>query len=159
MNALLRMLRRRSPGNASVEMALLLPVALLLCLGLMESGNMFLAWLTMQKAAETGVRLATTGQGLDDGTRLTRITQKTLSVASVIPGGDKATVTVRSWASKDTSGSGVSGDAGGACLPVEVRVDLSYVPTIPLFEKLFPPTVALSGRERMVNEPWVPCGM
>ena len=136
---------------------MIIPAALLLCLGLMESGNMFLSWLTMQKAAESGARMATTGQGLDDGTRLTLIQKQAAQMAAIVPGGDKAKVSVRSWTTSDTSGPGVKGDAGGACLPVEVRVDLAYVPTIPLFESLFPPQVALSGRERLVNEPWVPC--
>lgn len=152
-----RRTRRAYPGNACVETALFLPAALLLFLGIMEAGNLFTAWLTVQKAAENGARLAATGQGLEEGNRLALILDRAGKSAASMPGGDKAQVQVRSWPTPDTSGPGLAGDPGGACLPVEVRVDLAYAPVIPLFEPLFPTQVALSGRERRINEPWEPC--
>lgn len=147
---------RWSRGLAAVEMALLLPVALTLIFGLIETGNLFFTWLTVQKAAEMGARFAATGQGEDEGTRVAQITAQAEILLTDLSATDAA-VSVRSWPTINATGSGVSGSAGDPCGIVEVRVSLNYHPITPLLGDVLPETIPVSGSDRKVNEPWRPC--
>ncbi|MES9994867.1 TadE/TadG family type IV pilus assembly protein [Desulfovibrio aminophilus] len=153
------MRRRRSHlsrGVAAVEMALILPALLLMVFGLLESGNLFLSWLTVQKSAEMGARFAATGQGEDEGTRLAQIVEQANVLLSTLPSAG-STVSVRSWPGLDTSGPGVTGSAGQPCGVVEVGVSFLYKPITPFIGDVLPETVQLTGSDRKVNEPWKPC--
>lgn len=55
------MRRPNSRGQATVEMALVLPVLLLVLLGIVEFGRLLHAQLQLQHAAREGVRLGITG--------------------------------------------------------------------------------------------------
>lgn len=60
MVRVLRMLRRQG-GQSVVELALVLPVLLLLVLGMMDFGRLLQSYLTLQHATREGARLAITG--------------------------------------------------------------------------------------------------
>ena len=55
--------RLDSRGQALVEVALVLPLILMILLGIMEFGRAFNAYLTLQHAAREGARLGVTGAG------------------------------------------------------------------------------------------------
>lgn len=147
---------RWSRGVAAVEMALILPAVLLLICGLIETGNLFFTWLTVQKAAEIGARFAATGQGEDEGTRLAQIETRAEALLANLSG-NGATVSVRSWPTINATGSGVSGSAGQPCGIVEVSVSFLYQPVTPLLGDMLPESIPVSGSDRKVNEPWRPC--
>lgn len=149
-------INRKSRGIAAVEFALILPAVLLIIMGTIEFGNMTYTWLTIQKAAQMGTRFATTGQGDDDGTRLTQIITQTNLMLSQLHGGG-STVQVRSWPTISVSGSGNLGNPGQPCGVVEVRVAFQYLPIAPLVREFLPAAITLTGSDRKVNEPWKPC--
>ncbi len=147
---------RWSRGLAAVEMALVLPAALLLIFGLIETGNLFFTWLTVQKAAEMGARFAATGQGEDEGTRVAQIQARSQALL-VNLSGSGAEVSVRSWPTISATGSGVAGSAGEPCGIVEVGVSFLYRPVTPLLGDVLPESIPVHGSDRKVNEPWRPC--
>jgi hypothetical protein len=53
--------RPRSPGQAMVEFALVLPLLVALLFVVIEFGRLLQAWLTVQNAARWGLRFAVTG--------------------------------------------------------------------------------------------------
>jgi hypothetical protein len=59
--------RRRRQGQTLAEFALTLPILLLLMFGIIEFGRIFQAWVTLQNAARTAARYASTYQ-YDDNT-------------------------------------------------------------------------------------------
>ncbi len=54
--------RRRRQGQTLAEFAITLPTLLILLFGIIEFGRVFQAWVTLQNAARTGARYASTGQ-------------------------------------------------------------------------------------------------
>lgn len=54
-------LARRRKGQTLAEFAITLPILLILLFGIIEFGRIFQAWVTLQNAARTAVRYATTG--------------------------------------------------------------------------------------------------
>lgn len=146
----------KSRGIAAVEFALILPAVLLLIMGTIEFGNMCYTWLTIQKAAQMGTRFATTGQGDDDGTRLSQIIAQTNIMLAKLHGGGSS-IEVRSWPTISVSGSGNLNNPGQPCGVVEVSVAFQYEPIAPLVREFLPSTITLTGSDRKVNEPWKPC--
>lgn len=159
---------RRQRGAVAVEFALLLPVVFVLSMGLIECGNIFRSWLTVQKAAQYACRFATTGQGELEGDRLARIKTEAEKITADLPGATD--VSVRSWSGSTPSGSGQINNAGDPCGMVEVTVTYNYPPITPAFDlagflglggNAFNDggggTISLSSSDRKVNEPWRPC--
>lgn len=66
--AVLRRLLKETPGQGLVEMALVLPVFLLLLFGVIEFGRIFNAFLVAKEASREGARLAIVGE---DNTAIT----------------------------------------------------------------------------------------
>lgn len=151
-------LGHRERGQGLVELALVTPIALVLMLGVIEMGRLFFAWVTVQQAARAGARVAITGQGEQDGTRLSLITDAAQQVADNLYGGG-VVITVRSWNGTTATGAGQVGDPGDPCELVEVEVSYTYQPVITLIANLMPNDgqIVLRGRDRKLNEPWVPC--
>lgn len=56
----------RRKGQALAEFAITLPILLLLLFGIIEFGRLFQAWVTLQNAARTAARYASTGQYFED---------------------------------------------------------------------------------------------
>ncbi|QGY38840.1 pilus assembly protein [Pseudodesulfovibrio cashew] len=146
--------RRR--GVSSVEFALVMPLLFVLTMGLIEFGSLFYSWLTIQKAAQSGARFASTGQGEEEGTRVSQIISVTENGLAVLSGEKEVTVT--SWPSTNANGSGSEGSAGGPCQLVEVAVVYAYHPFTPFLSGVFPEVIELTGQDRKLNEPWKPCG-
>jgi hypothetical protein len=158
MEARLRPRRNTSRGQGTVELALIAPVLLLCLFGVVEMGRLFYAWVTVQDAARTGTRAAITGQGVQNGTRLSLIVSAAQQAAERLPSGGGTTITVRSWPDVTASGAGRTGNPGLPCELVEVEVGYSYRPITPLIGRLMSSSIVLRGRDRKLNEPWVPCG-
>ena len=57
---------RNKKGQGLVEMALVLPILLLLLLGIMEGGLLFASKLEVQNAAREGARMLSLGEDKDD---------------------------------------------------------------------------------------------
>ncbi len=114
-----------------MEFALILPLILAFAMAVIEGGVMFYSWLTIQKAAQSGARFAATGQGDDQGTRMSQILAVTQDWMEHLDKGDK-TIVIKSWPNSLPSGEGTAGDAGGPCQMVEVAVTYSYHPFTPL---------------------------
>ena len=150
-------LRRGQQGSTVLAFALVMPVLLVLILGLVEMGYIFSAQATVDKAAQVGARFAVTGQGSLDGNRLELILSKTHDVADTLSGGEGVTVSVRSWDDINAQGEPREGDPGQPCDLVEVEVLYVYSPVTPVIGSLLPDSIVLWGRERRVNEPWMPC--
>jgi Flp pilus assembly protein TadG len=150
-------------GSATLETALVLPILLLLIFGLIEMGNALSVWLMVQSAADTGVRYASTGQGVIGGTQLTGIVNATNQVL-VASRGQAGTVTVRSWPGTNPVGSGNLNNPGGPCDTVEVDVNYTYNAITPLAALMqlygplgWPAQISMNACARRVNEPWLPC--
>lgn len=143
-------------GIATTEFALVLPFLFFLVMGLVEAGYMSYSWLAVQKAAQTGARFAATGQGDEEGTRMTEIVRLTEEWLAGLDKGGKE-VTVSSWPSSTPVGDGIDNNAGGPCNMVEVAVVYEYHPFTPLVGALLPNVVEIYGRDRKLNEPWKPC--
>ena len=145
-------------GSSALAFALVLPILLALTMGLIEMGYMFSAQATVDKAAQVGARFAVTGEGVVEGDRLGLILSRTHDVADTLSGGDGVNVSVRSWDDIGAQGDPRENDPGQPCDLVEVEVLYAYSPVTPVIGSFLPDTIVLRGRERMVNEPWMPCG-
>lgn len=142
-------------GLTSMEFALILPILVVLVMAIIEAGTMFSAWMTIQKAAQSGARYAATGIGDDGGDRVGLIVLQTEKWLESLNGGKE--IVVKSWPTPEAAGDGVAGDAGPPCGLVEVSVTYGYEPITPVFEAMFPDDIELNGRDRKLNEPWKPC--
>lgn len=147
----------RQAGVTVVETALVMLVLLTMALGVVELGYMAFAQATAHKAAQVGARYAVTGQGDGEGTRVADIESRAEDMAATLDAGT-VEIHVRSWPGTDASADPVEDDAGGPCQLVEVEVRYAYPPFTPIVGKLFPDPMVVVGRQRMVNEPWKPCG-
>lgn len=144
-------------GSAAMEAALVLPIVILVCMGVVEMGSMFRTWISLQKAAQEGARFATTGQGELEGNRLTRIKQTATDMLIAMPGGATPFVEVKSWENDTATGPYTLNDPGEPCKAVEVEVRYQYIPFTPFVDQFMPAEVVLTGKSLKVNEPWQPC--
>jgi Flp pilus assembly protein TadG len=149
---------RGEAGVSSLEVALVLPVLLTMLFGLAEFGYNLFARSTVEKAAQVGVRFAVTGEGYDTGNRVTLIKDAARPLTQALSGstGTGVTILVRSYPN-GTSAAAREDSGGDPCQTVEVQVDYSYAPLTPLVGSLLPAQLTVTGRERMVNEPWAIC--
>ncbi|MFV0421278.1 TadE/TadG family type IV pilus assembly protein [Oleidesulfovibrio sp.] len=152
-------IRRSDCGVSSLELALILPVLLLMVFGLIEFGYNLFARTTVDKAALIGARYAVTGQGYDDGTRYNSIVAEAKQLTEVLTGStaEAVTVTVSSIPAGADETALIEGDAGHPCDRVQVQVEYRYVPLTPLAGSLLGAEITVQALERMVNEPWVAC--
>ena len=148
--------KHRQSGSVAVEFGFVLPIVFVLVLGFIETGNLFYSWLTTYRAAQAGTRFAATGQGDEEGTRMTRIQEEVAKFMDHLNGG-ASDMTVSSWPRGVYEGDGTEGDAGDPCEMVEVAVAYDYHPITPVLGDLMPETIVLSGSDRKVNEPWSVC--
>lgn len=149
---------RDEAGASALEVAFILPVLLAMLFGLVEFGYNLFARSTVEKAAQVGARFAVTGEGFDTGNRVALIKDSARPLTQVLSGstGTGVTIQVRSYPN-GTSGAATEDSGGDPCQTVEVQVDYRYAPLTPLVGSLLPPEITVTGRERMVNEPWAVC--
>lgn len=146
----------RRAGLAAVELALILPILLMLVMAVIEGGNAIYAWVTVQKAAQMGAHYMSTGRGEEEGTRLNDIIAATQAGLTGLDQ-NKAQITIRSWPDLSATGDGIENDPGAPCQLAEVAVVYNYEPFTPLVGPLLPENLPLRGYDRKVNEPWKPC--
>lgn len=79
---------RRKKGQAVVEMALVLPVLLLLLLGTVEFGRFFGTYLSLQHAAREGARLYLTGAPEPD------VEARIRETAYLVPQGERSQISI-----------------------------------------------------------------
>lgn len=142
-------------GISTVELALALPLLLALVCGLIEVGYAYFASASMDKAAQAGARVAVTGAGYDDGTRMSLIENKVMSTVNTFAG--KGTIGMEVSSFPVASPGAVSSGAGGPCDIVQIDVTYSYAPITPIAGPIFGPTITVHGTDRMINEPWMTC--
>ncbi|UZP65910.1 pilus assembly protein [Desulfovibrio mangrovi] len=150
-----RRLLRGDRGISTTEFALALPVLLLLVFGLIETGYLFFASASMDKAAQAGARVAVTGAGADDGTRVELIKNKIMTTLDAFSG--KGTISVEVKSFPQSAPGNITTGAGGPCDIVEVNVEYVYASLTPIVGPIFGPSITVHGTDRMVNEPWRVC--
>lgn len=150
-----RRARRSEQGTSALEFALVLPVLLAMTFCVVEVGNLYFASATVDKAASVAARFAVTGVGHDNGSRAALIRQAAEEITASLPGA--ASVEVSSWDALPATGEGRRGDPGCPCELMEVKVVYGYSPVTPIIGDLIADGVTLTGSERAVNEPWLPC--
>ncbi len=124
-------------GQSAVEMALVLPVLLLVLFGITEFGRLLGAYVTVQNAAREGARLGITGA--DDQA----IEAKVRDVARYLEGaGDAGRLAV------SVSPSRQADRRPGTDL--EVRVSYRFQLLVPMIGNLFPPSMVQDGRYLML---------
>jgi hypothetical protein len=152
--------RRRERGQALVEFALIAPVLVILIFGFVDAARLYQAWVTVQGAAREGARYGVTGQ--DDcpaatDNRVACITYWASQRAKGLTNADTLlAVTVRRWDYPTYPDPPLEGSAGGPCDALEVKVEYDFEPSTPLADTILG-FVHITGRERLVNEPFGTC--
>jgi hypothetical protein len=148
-------------GQALVEFALVALVFLTLVFGIIDFARLFESWVTVQHAARQGARYAVTGRSdcdayADDrvGCIVYEAQQATVGLSGPPEGID---ISVRSWSYPAYADPPVEGSPGDACDEIEVRVDYDHHIMTPLVSQ-FIDHVPIRGSERVLNEPFGPCG-
>jgi len=157
-------LRRGSSSERSqavVEFALVGSIFFTLVFGVIDTARLFESWITVQHAAREGARYALTGRGdcdIASDNRLACIEYNAKEAAMGLSGGPGAVdVTVRMWAYPDYADPPTEGSAGVACDNIEVEVEYDHHFMTPVISAIVP-DIPLSGRERVINEPFGRCG-
>ena len=82
---------RSQRGAALLEMALTLPLLLLVCVGILEFGRAYQTWQVITNAAREGARIAVL-QGMDDASVRSRV-QQYMTIGQ-LPGAANATIAI-----------------------------------------------------------------
>lgn len=125
---------KRQAGQAVVELALVLPVVLVLLFGIMEAGRVIDAYLVVQNAAWVGARA-----GIDPGATDTSITSAAQAAAASV-----GSVTVAVSPDRDNL-------AEGQTFTVDVTYTFTFV--VPLIEQIVGSgTIPVTGTSTMQTE-------
>lgn len=122
---------RDQRGQAMVELALVLPILLILFMGVIEFGRIFNNYLVITNASREGARVAVLGKSDDE-----IIDRVNLTAASLDPASLEASVAPDPSLRKS-----------GAVATVEVRYSISLV--FPLFESIVPNPLPITSRTAM----------
>lgn len=125
---------KKEDGQAMVELALILPVLLLLLLGIIEFGRIFNTYLTVSHASREGARVAALGQS--DSQIKTVVAKRAMNLDS-----EKLTVDITPEYSVRTRGTAV-----------QVEVDYSLPLIVPLPSSLLSNPFPVSARTIMREE-------
>jgi Flp pilus assembly protein TadG len=150
---------RRDGGQSIAEFAMIAPILFILIFGIVDTARAYQAWVTVQGAAREGARYGVTGKAECSGgsqTRVDCIEYVTRQYAdSLTNASTTLDVSVRSWDYPAYS-SQTDGDPGLQCDALEVEVQYDFEPATPIISGLIG-GVTMTGRERMVNEPFGTC--
>ncbi len=150
---------RSDTGQALAEFAMIAPILFILIFGIIDTARAYNAWVTVQGAAREGARFGVTGQGscpAPSPSRVDCIEYVTRQHAgSLTNSTSNLDVNVRSWDYPSYS-TKAEGDPGQQCDALEVEITYNFEPATPLMAGLIG-GITMSGRERMVNEPFGPC--
>jgi len=151
-------------GQALVEFALVSLAFFTVVFGIFDGARLFQSWVSVQHASREGARYAITGRDDCDGITDDRpaciaqtASEATTGLSDGGLGGSEVSVTFKKWDYPAYAGSGTAGDPGDPCDAVEVAVSYTHQFVFPVFQALAPSGVNLTGRQRMVNEPFGPC--
>lgn len=148
-------------GQALVEFALVALVFLTVVFGIIDFARLFESWVTVQHAARQGARYAVTGRSDCDAYADDRVGCIVYEARQATAGLSGTTgdidVSVRSWSYPAYADPPLEGVPGDACDQIEVEVDYDHHIMTPLVAQIFD-HVPLRGRERVLNEPFGPCG-
>lgn len=148
-------------GQALVEFGLIAIVFLTLIFGIIDFARLMQSWVTVQYAAREGARYALTGRSdCTDYTdnRIGCITNTAKGATTGLFGAPgNVTVKVRRWAYPSYANPPLENSAGVACDSIEVEVDYDHHLVTPLISSIVS-HVSLTGKERVLNEPFGPCG-
>lgn len=122
---------KQDRGQALVELALILPVVLLLLTGMIEGGRIFHAYLTVVHAAREGARTAAVVQ--DDSV----VVQRVQKAAPSLPA-DELEIEINPVASSRRRGE-----------PVQVSVQYGVHLVLPLISAIIPDPVRVRGQTIM----------
>ena len=148
-------------GQALVEFGLVAVVFLTFVFGIIDFARLLESWVTVQYAAREGARYALTGRSdcadyADN--RIGCITDTAKAATTGLYGAPgNVTVKVRSWAYPNYANPATENSAGVACDSVEVEVDYDHHLVTPIIAAIVS-HVSLTGKERVLNEPFGPCG-
>ena len=160
MYARARASRQKERGQALVEFAVVVPLVIILIFGFVDLTRVFNAWVTIQGAAREGARYGVTGQANCTGItndRLACIQYSAKERAKKLTNSSAAVmVTVRSWDYPNYANPPSQNNPGGPCDALEVQVDYDFKAATPLMSSILG-SVHLTGRERLVNEPFGTC--
>lgn len=149
----------RERGQALVEFAIVAPVLLLLIFGIVDLSRLYHAWVTVEGAAREGARYGVTGRtdcAVSQTDRVACIRYAASQRAKKLTNsGSDLTVSVRSWDYPDYADPPTEASAGQQCDAIEVEVRYAFTP-LPFLRDIFG-SVHLTGRERLVNEPFGMC--
>ena len=152
-------------SRAVVEFALVGSIFLMLVFGIIDTARLFQSWVTVQHAAREGARYGLTGRANCDiagvpiaDDRLACIINQAKQAATGLTGAPgAANVTVRTWEYPDYADPPVEDYPGVACDAIEVEVEYDHQLLTPFIGAIVD-HVPLSGRERVLNEPFGKCG-
>jgi len=154
---------RRESGQAVVEFALVAMVFFMIVFGIIDFSRFFHSWVTVQHAAREGTRYGITGRvdcdiATDDRDACIEYVAKEATTGlSGAPG--NVTVSFKSWDYPNYADPPTEDSTGEQCDALEVRVDYDFEFAAPIIADVLGAVhIPIAGRERMVNEPFGPCG-
>jgi Flp pilus assembly protein TadG len=152
--------KRRERGQALAEFAMIAPILVILIFGFVDAARLYQAWVTVQGAAREGARFGVTGRDDCPSATDNRVAcikyWASQRAKSLTNSATELTVTVRSWEYPTYADPPAEGSPGQQCDALEVMVEYDFSPATPLAEAIMGP-VHITGRERLVNEPFGPC--
>lgn len=145
-----------------VEFALAAMVFLIVVFGIIDFSRLFHSWVTVQHAAREAARYGVTGRSdchIASDDRLTCIEYVAKqSTAGLTGAPDNVSVGIRSWEPPSYIDPPTEGSAGDQCDALEVSVSYDFEFVAPIIANVLGAVqVPITGRERMVNEPFGPC--
>jgi hypothetical protein len=146
-----------------VEFALVAMVFFLVVFGIIDFTRFFQSWVTVQHAAREAARYGVTGRSdcdIASDDRLACIEYVAKESTNGLSGApDNVTVSVRSWDYPGYADPPTGGSAGEQCDALEVGVQYEFTFAAPIIANVLGfIQIPIEGRERMVNEPFGPCG-
>jgi Flp pilus assembly protein TadG len=137
---------RSEKGAELVEFALILPLILLLCLGVIEFGRAYYTYNILSKAVRDGARYASAGMVTSTGTINSSTVTETKNV--VVYGNTGGTGTPK-IPSLTTTHVNVPATTVVTAAEQYVTVSVSY-PYVPLFKLVMPATLTISPKVTMI---------
>jgi Flp pilus assembly protein TadG len=156
--------RKKERGQVLVEFGIVAVVFFLFLFGIFDAARLFQSWITVQHAAREGARYGITGRSDCDGptdTRAACIEWTAKNATTGLNGGGELgadiTVAYRAWDYSTYSGAGTVAQLGKPCDQIEVSVSYTHHFVTPLLQAIVPGGVAVTGSQRMTNEPFGAC--
>lgn len=151
--------KRAERAQTLAEFAIVAPLLFLLIFGLVDMARLYQAYVTVQGAARDAARYGVTGQSDCAGASdryacIQEVAEK--GTSALANNATAVSVTARSWRFPGYTTANATGDPGQQCDLLQVSVSYDFKPATPLLDTIIG-SVRITGREKMVNEPFGPC--